>query len=181
MKILISGAQGVGKTTLINRLKETLKFDFVFEEVVRQIAKRGFKVNQAGNDATQEEVINAHLQNLECDDSKIALYDRGILDCCAYSLDLKSKDKISDFTLAKIEYILKSNIQKYDLIFYIEPEFVIQNDGFRDTSKEYQTKITQCFENLIKKYKIEVVRLSGNVETRLQTILNEIGQRNPRC
>lgn len=167
MKVLLSGAQGVGKTTLTNILRP--QFNIVFDEVVRGLAKRGFKVNEAGNDETQLAVMEAHLENLKAQ-ADLILYDRGVLDCASYSLDLSKQSKITPETLGKIMDSLESNISKYDYIFYIKPEFEIEDDGFRDTSKAYQKRIVECFDSIIKKYNIPVVRLSGSIDTRIKKI-----------
>ena len=67
MKISFTGAQSTGKTTLLNAMKSMSIFrDFVFrDEITRSIQKQGLKINEQGDDATQNKIIDSHLLNLK--------------------------------------------------------------------------------------------------------------------
>ena len=175
MKILLSGAQCVGKTTLVNSLKSIYKDWIYFDEVVRKLASKGIKVSELGNDETQLEVMKAHIENLQipkADD--IALYDRGALDCFGYSAWLHKRQKIKAETFNQSVGQFKTYIKEYDYIFFIKPEFEIQDDGFRSTSKEFQTEMTEIFEKILADYQIQHTILSGSVIERIQTLQNTI-------
>lgn len=175
MKILLSGAQCVGKTTLVNSLKSIYKDWVYFDEVVRKLAAKGIKVSELGNDETQIEVMKAHIENLNSvGPNDIALFDRGALDCFGYSVWLHRHQKIRAETFNLSVGQFKTHIGAYDCIFFIRPEFEIQDDGFRSTSKEFQTEMTEIFEGILKDYNIPHTILSGSVIERIQTLQNTI-------
>ena len=176
MKILLSGAQCVGKTTLINSLKSVHGDWIYFDEVVRTLAERGLKVSEMGTDETQIEIMKAHIQNLNVKEgSNIAIYDRGVLDCFAYSIWMNKNYKMSPSTYSMSVGDFKQYIHSYDYIFYIAPEFEIQDDGFRSTSKEFQTEIDFIFKNILKDFEIKHTQLSGNIIQRIETLHKTIG------
>lgn len=167
MKVMISGAQGVGKTTLLNELKKlhsTWKF---YDEVVRNLVKeRNIKISELGDGETQSLVMNAHIRNLKNHKRGYSIYDRGVLDCYAHSCWMYAKQKISsfDFIESRTKFLL--HIKDYNKIFFIKPEFDIESDGTRSTSKEFQKEINDIFEDILQEYKHIV--LTGTTEERLE-------------
>ena len=66
MKIGITGAQSVGKTTLLNALRsEKLFKDYVIcDEVTRRVKSYGLPINEEGTDITQRLIMNEHIVNV---------------------------------------------------------------------------------------------------------------------
>ena len=69
-------------------------------------------------------------------------------------------------------YLFEKLIKKYDIIFYTEPDIPLVDDGQRSANVEFRNKMIDLFEEAIQHYKINVVRLKGSVEERLETIYN---------
>ena len=162
MKIAISGAHSQGKTTLINYLQNlgTLtEFDFM-TSLTRGMQKAGYNINEDGDEVTQLAIMAKHFQRLSCKNEVI--YDRCALDGYAYSMslvkDLRILDIIRDMFLVMID--------RYDIIFYVEPELDLVEDGQRTINKDFFDSVVQSFDCIIKSYAIPVVRLSGSVEER---------------
>ena len=66
MKILISGTQCSGKTTLLRALQEHPKFkdfDYVIE-MVRNLTKDGVKVNEDSDDESQLRILDATIKQI---------------------------------------------------------------------------------------------------------------------
>jgi nicotinamide riboside kinase len=170
MKIAISGAHSQGKTTLVNFLQECKSLsDFKFKtSLTRGLQEAGFNINEDGDDVTQLAVMTKHLQRLQEDGSVV--YDRCALDGYAYSLalvkDLKILDIIKDLFLIMVD--------KYDIIFYVEPELPLIADGQRSIDVQFYKKIVQNFDNIIKSYAIPVVRISGSVEQRANMVIDAV-------
>lgn len=170
MRIAISGAQGTGKTTLLNKLNELegLK-DYEFKrEITRILREQGYKINEEGDDNTQLKMIGIHLKNI---DVRNAVYDRCILDVLVYTHYLFMNGNCKLSTLDTILDIVKDNISKYDVIFYIEPEFDIENDNVRSTNVKFRDDIVKIFQYYIKTLEIPVIKLRGSVDDRIKTIL----------
>jgi nicotinamide riboside kinase len=64
----------------------------------------------------------------------------------------------------------------YDHIFYIAPEFPIEDDGVRSASEQWQKEIVDIFEDTMLEFGLKVVRVSGSVRERVNTILKTIGE-----
>lgn len=178
MKILLSGAQCVGKTTLINSLKSMHPDWVYFDEIVRKLAQKGIKVSEMGDDETQIAIMKEHLLNLECN-APWAVYDRGVLDCYAHSAWMYSHGKLSRDVFVKSEKDFTDNIMKYDYVFFIMPEFDIVDDGFRSVSKEFQNEMSDIFLGILYAAGIKHTRLWGSVVERLKQIHASMGLNCP--
>lgn len=171
MLIALSGAQCTGKTTLLNALRADDKFktQFTFvDEIVRTLQKKGFKINEAGTDETQLVVMQEHIKNTQLDGN--VLVDRCVLDCMAYTIWMWRHHKINRETYNNCFKMFLDNIMKYDIIFYLSPEFDIIPDGTRSTNNTFRDEVVSIFEQLIENFSLTVVRLTGTVEERLNAM-----------
>ena len=175
MKISFTGAQSTGKTTLLNAMKSMSIFrDFVFrDEITRSIQKQGLKINEQGDDATQNKIIDSHLLNLKF---KNCIMDRCLLDGAVYTNYLFNKGRVGEDTKKRADINLAAYIDDYDYIFYLEPEFEPINDGVRSIDRDFQREIVQGFQSYIKDYKIPVIKLTGSVEERVGQVLKVLGK-----
>ena len=171
MHIGISGSQSVGKTTLLNALRSEKFFkDYtICDEVTRRVKSYGIPINENGTSITQRLIMNEHIVNIFM--NKQMLTDRTALDGLVYTLYLHKKGNIDLKTLLYVDNVFKKLITKYDHIFYIEPEFEIEDDGERSTDKNFRDEIVEYFESVISKNKINVTRVRGSVRNRVDTVL----------
>ena len=171
MLIALSGAQCTGKTTLLHPLRPDDKFQTQFtfvDEIVRTLQKKGFKINEAGTDETQLVVMQEHIKNTQLDGN--VLVDRCVLDCMAYTIWMWRHHKINRETYNNCFKMFLDNIMKYDIIFYLSPEFDIIPDGTRSTNNTFRDEVVSIFEQLIENFSLTVVRLTGTVEERLNAM-----------
>ena len=173
MLIGFSGVQSTGKTTLLNELKKNklLAKRFIFkDEIVRDIKKEGYFINENGNDATQLRVIFAHIQNIYLTGDKIV--DRNLLDGYCYTLYLYKHKKVSKKTFSLIKNLFNTYISFYDFIFYIDPEFKLVSDGLRSENESFRKEMTLIFQKTVKRIQKDVliIKLKGPVDRRLKTI-----------
>ena len=184
MLIGFSGVQSVGKTTLLEQLKGnkelSKRFTFV-EEIVRNIKKEGYLINEEGNDYTQLRIIYAHIQNIYDKGDKIL--DRCLVDGYCYTIYLYRHHKVSGKIYRLIKNLFSTYVSAYNLIFYIEPEFKVVRDGIRSENEQFRDEMSNIFKKVINKIKskIEVVKLSGTVENRIYTIERELHRRGIQC
>lgn len=173
MLISFSGAQSTGKTTLLNKLKEDKNlsnYKFI-DEITRNIQRKGYKINEMGDSETQKLIMDSHLENSEFEN---AILDRCSLDGLCYTEYLYNKGNISEDVMNYTRDVFEKTIKKYDIIFYLKPEFEIVNDNVRSTDKEFQNEIVKLFDKNIEKYNINVIQLTGSIEERLETIYKHI-------
>jgi nicotinamide riboside kinase len=172
MRIGITGAQSVGKTTLLNALRSEKWFkDFIIcDEVTRRVKSYGLPINEDGTDNTQHLIMNEHIVNVFMHDNMLT--DRTALDGLVYSTYLYKNNKISSNTLKYVKDVFKKVWNSYDYVFYIEPEFEIVDDGVRSIDKQFRDEIAELFEITIDKEKLSIHRVKGSVRDRVNTIID---------
>ena len=172
MKIGITGAQSVGKTTLLNALRsEKLFKEYVIcDEVTRRVKGYGLPINESGTDITQRLIMNEHIVNVFMNNNMLT--DRTALDGLVYSIYLNNKKQISDSTLKYVRDVFHKVWNSYDHVFYIEPEFEIVDDGVRSVNKQFRDEIAELFELTIEKEKLSMLRVKGSVRDRVNTIID---------
>ena len=101
---------------------------------------------------------------------KYCIFDRCVLDGLVYTEWLKNNGVVSSCVYESMGNVFTEYIDKVDVIFYTDPKDVeLVNDGERSVDVDFRNDIINSFEGYIKYYK-QVVRLSGTVEERMNTI-----------
>lgn len=177
MRIGIMGAQGVGKTTLLNALRSEPYFkDFtVCNEVTRKVKSLGFPINEDGNDITQELIVREHLFNLAMYDNFIT--DRTLVDSYVYTNYLQAHHKVTSNVLMTSLTAMIRNIGKYNHLFFIRPEFNLVNDGVRSLDIKFRDEIDYLFQEVVSNYLEDgsVHLLTGSVVKRVEQIKKVVG------
>ncbi|MDD4110005.1 MAG: ATP-binding protein [Clostridia bacterium] len=171
-RLTISGSHSTGKSTVMNALKEipALSKRFTFKsEILRDIKKTGIKINEYGTDETQLLVLS---KMVEYSTIPNTILDRCVLDCLAYTAYLYEKGQVKKSTL-KIAETLFENI-RYDIYFYITPEFSIVPDGTRSENLEFRNRVAEIFEEYMESYSLNPIRLTGNIEQRVNQFVDAV-------
>lgn len=178
MRIGISGAQSVGKTTLLNALRSEKCFKGydIRNEVTRTVRSYGININENGSDTSQRLIMKEHIYNLVMFDNMIT--DRTSIDGFVYTTWLYNQGRVSADCGAEVKAVFEKTAKMYDFIFYIAPEFPIEDDGVRSASQEWQDEIVNIFNEIINIYDVPVIIVSGSVRERVNTILKTIGELN---
>ena len=175
MVISFTGAQSTGKSTLLSKMQideRFRKFNFV-PEITRSLKKKyNLDINENGDEFTQLITVNSHLYNYLDHKGKDVILDRCILDGLVYTTYQYHTKKVSKVIYNYSEYLFKKLIGELDIILYTEPDIPLVDDGERSVDKEFRDIIINLFEEAIDHYKLNVIRLSGSVDNRMETIYN---------
>ena len=172
MRISISGSHSTGKSTVINALAQipsiTERFT-IKNEVLRDIKKLGININEYGTDSTQLLVMSKFLEYSTIPNT---ILDRCALDGLVYTTYLYEKNQVKKSTLRIAEAIFEN--VRYDLYFYIAPEFNIVPDGVRSENFEFRDRVAELFEEYMVSYKLNAIRLTGSVKERVAQFIETL-------
>ena len=175
MKIGLCGTMSVGKTTLVNALKELDQFkDYAFRtERSKFLMEQGIPLNTDSTLKGQTVFLAERCAELI---QPNIITDRTVIDVMAFTMNANSipyqdKENFEDYA--------SEFIREYDYIFYISPYGIpIEDNGVRETDEHYRDIIDFTITTLIKKYGHRcpaIEKISGPTEERIQQILNITG------
>lgn len=168
MKIIFTGAQGTGKTTILNHYRDRFP---VITEVVRDLAKTGLKINEMGDEEGQHTIFETYVDRLTNTPSYIS--DRGLTDVFAYTWfhhevqNKISRDEISYESVTLLDFIEDNP----DVIWcYFPIEFDVVDDGVRSTEEEFRHYIDRTIKELMDDAHIPYHTITGTVEERIKQV-----------
>ena len=173
MKIGFCGTMSVGKTTLVNALKELPEFkDYHFRtERSKHLNSIGIPLN---TDSTLKgQLVFAAERAAELMQEDI-ITDRTIIDVMAFSELSTSMKDYEKFYLGSALFHL---IKEYDVLFYVSPEGVeIEDNGVRETNAEYRDAIDMKIKSIVGMHRSSTITIKGTVEERIKQVKNAITQ-----
>jgi thymidylate kinase len=174
MKIGLCGTVSVGKTTLVNALKELPQFkDYKFAtERSKYLRDLGIPLNTDSTLKGQTIFLAERVSELL---NENLITDRTVIDVMAFT---QCAESINQADKTSYEEYARNFIGDYDYIFYVSPEGVeIENNGVRETNSEYRDKIDITIKGLCHLYNHRIKNfhiISGNTEQRIKQILEVI-------
>lgn len=174
--VTVTGAHGVGKTTLIDEIiaRSANRSDIsVIREPAREIAKRGFYVNDKISLDGVFEYLGYCLKEARQIQKRLVLTDRSILDLYAYTRD-QFPHRFS-YSLEKLIveeiYLEKKRTRLY---VYLPIEFPMEQDELRPADLEYQAYIDEVIRELLDYFEMPTLEVSGSLEKRTSRVLDAI-------
>lgn len=171
-KIVFTGSFSVGKTTILNLLKEDPDFkDHKFApEVFRNLAKEGLKLNKESTEITQLLGFNEYLKFFLLNEKFVS--DRSLIDVYANDKYLYWQKQSLDYHIFNVHRdLIQYYKYLYNIIFYFPIEFPIVKDSVRETDEEYRKIIDNYIqETLDFSFKDRFITVTGTIEQRLNII-----------
>ena len=172
MKIGLCGTISVGKTTLVNALKQLDQFkDYeTATERSKYLRDQGISLN---TDSTLKgQLVFAAERSIELMKPNI-ITDRTIYDVCAFTLSAKS---IGWYERRRFVELIMNLRNDYDIIIYVSPEGVeIEDNGVRTTDAEYRTNIDITIQEMLIEYPPKkLISIKGSTEERINTIISQL-------
>lgn len=183
MRIVLSGTQCTGKSTLLAEIEKIMKSQQGFilgddctlvKEVVRTLMKeRGITINRGADHKSQCLILEQHYLN--CLRYPNMITDRGSIDAFAYA----TWDYMhGNYTLKQhLEHkrLFELSLPFYKALFYLPIEFEIKSDGVRDEDKTYQAEVDHIYRTLIEEtLGIVAFQLTGDVPSRVKMFFEAI-------
>ena len=173
MRIGFCGTMSVGKTTLVNALKELPEFkDYHFRtERSKHLMNLGIPLN---TDSTLKgQLVFASERAAELMQEKI-ITDRTVIDVMAFAdLSESMKDHEKFYLNATLFYL----IDEYDVLFYVSPEGVeIEDNGVRETDANYRMAVDREIKSIVGMHRSNAIIIIGTIEDRIEQVKNAVAQ-----
>ncbi len=169
-RIGLIGTMSTGKTTLVNELQKSHKFDGYefFTERSKYLRDLGIPLNTSSTFNGQLVFMAERARELMCENM---IADRTIIDVMAFTKNSNEIDYIRKDKFCELAFEL---VGEYDVLFYIPPKGIkLQDNKVRTTDPEYRKRIDESLSymifhevhHLIKKlYVIETSVLEERIE-----------------
>ena len=174
MKIGLCGTMSVGKTTLVNALKDVPEFkDYVTRtERSKELMAMGIPLNTDSTVKGQSVFLAERASELM---EENIITDRTIIDVMAFA---KCSNSMYFFEAEDFCQFASYMLEEYDYIFYVSPEGVeIEDNGIRETDADYRKKIDEEIQLLITRHRHRIknlIEISGSTEERIKSIKEAI-------
>ena len=167
MKIGFCGTMSVGKTTLVNALKELPEFkDYTFRtERSKYLMELGIPLNTDSTTKGQAVFLAERASELMQEN---IITDRTIIDVMSFA---KASKSMNYYDAEKFCEFARTMLHEYDYLFYVSPEGVeMEDNGVRETDLKYRETIDSIIKLLLYRsnHKIKnLVELKGTTEERI--------------
>ena len=172
MKIGFCGTMSVGKTTLVNTLKELPEFkDYISRtERSKHLMEIGIPLNTDSTLKGQLVFAAERASELLC--NKI-ITDRTVIDVMAFC-------ELSDSMTANEAFYLNSAlahlINEYDYLFYVSPVGVkMEDNGVRETDIKYRDEINKKILSILDLRGIKYTTIQGTTKERIKLVKECLG------
>jgi len=175
----ICGAPCTGKTTLAEALVERLRSlgldPGYLQEPARLLVALGVKIDSAMGPVDYDAFLRAYTERDRAA-PEIAVADRTPIDHYSY---IAANRNLPRRLRDRHRRAVHKAMERYALLLYLPLELELEDDSFRVTSREYQSKLDKAIRMMLGAVKTPHVILGGTVKDRLEQALNAIGAELP--
>jgi len=172
MKIGLTGTMSVGKTTLVNALKQIDQFKDYETATERSKYLRDLGVALNTDSTLKGQLVFAAERSIELMHENI-ITDRTVYDVSAFTLSAKSIGWTEKRYFTELLMQLRDD---YDVIIYVSPEGVeIEDNGVRTVDAEYRNKIDTTIREMLTTFPPKkLITIKGSTEERINTIISQL-------
>jgi len=186
MIVAISGSQGSGKSTILNRFKE-MGYNTVDRKTSRSILTEwDVTLEEVNNNSEltlkfQEEITNRKYQDEMAarSSSEVFYTERTHADLFTYALVSLGKDNNHSEWLDRYYNTCMEYNQQYDLVYYLRAgHFSIEHDGTRGSNQHYSRMVDLTMldttQQMVHNSKLSIVD-TPDLEQRVSIITSQVG------
>jgi nicotinamide riboside kinase len=172
MKIGLTGTMSVGKTTLVNALKQIDQFKDYETATERSKYLRDLGVALNTDSTLKGQLVFAAERSIELMHENI-ITDRTVYDVSAFTLSAKSIGWTEKRYFTELLMQLRD---EYDIIIYVSPDGVdIEDNGVRTIDAEYRNKIDVTIREMLTTFPPKkLINVKGTTEERINTIISQL-------
>ena len=174
-RIGFTGTISVGKTTLVNALKQLPEFANYHFATERSKYLRDLGVPLNGNSTLKGQTIFLAERASELMYDNL-ITDRTIIDVTAFTYLANSIEHCQSYQFDRLASFM---LPEYDYVFYVSPDGVeIEDNGVRTTDAEYRRLLDNKIRDVLFTHMNKItkyVELSGSVEERVQKVRQVVG------
>jgi nicotinamide riboside kinase len=172
MKIGLTGTMSVGKTTLVNALKQLDQFKDYETATERSKYLRDLGVALNTDSTLKGQLVFAAERSIELMHENI-ITDRTVYDVSAFTLSAKSIGWTEKRYFTEVLMQLRN---EYDVIIYVSPEGVeIEDNGVRTIDAKYREQIDFTIKEMLVSYPPKkLITVKGSTEERINTIISQL-------
>ena len=166
-RIILTGAQGTGKTTLMNELaKDGTR---TISHIRKTAEANGLDISEA---TEKGQKIYFKTLKKELSSKRSYISDRGLTCVAAYTFDKAVSGTISRKTADKqyMDVVKFMNDNPDVLLVYVPVEFGPEDDGERSIDPDFQLKIDFLIKNILDTSNVPYITVNGTIEDRVAQI-----------
>lgn len=184
MKIALTGAHGVGKSTLANYLQSQIQLTgktvVVTPEIPRLICEQTSDreyFRRGRNSLAKQTLILLGQVITEAENKgsyQLEICDRTLFDHWAYTLHAFQQELTGEHLADTYEWFIAKHCATYDKIFYLPTEIKPIDDGTREGDVAFQAEIDTIIVDLLTRHNLSFLPVTGTVAERATTILTTL-------
>jgi predicted ATPase len=172
----ISGAPGVGKTTVVSEVIARASHRCTFalsSDVARSLVRQGVRINTESQADDYLAFLAVRLHEMLELRSDLVVHERTLLDVLAFmELNGHAQGWLNTLT----EELVRWQMGQLTLYFYIPIEFEARDDGTRIIDPATNRRFDQILVALLRKYKPDFITLTGSVAQRADSFFQALAQ-----
>src|ERR1022692_192619 len=164
--LVVTGTHAVGKTSLCNRLVETLSNTTdvkMIPEMARILIAKGISMNDKASEFGIVSYISEYLKYTRETKATLVISDRSVFDLFAY-ISVSRPDDVRDEFLRLAEEVVFQEVRRVDAYIYVPIEFEMQLDDVRPTDTQYQRVVDLKVRELLEFFQATVITVSRSEE-----------------
>lgn len=175
----VSGAHGVGKSTVISGLKRMAGDELlVVSNIAKGVIEKGFQLGKYADVDAYVCLVAEYLSSknsLRSTTSQIVLYDRTILDTLSYAItNLDYGKQVKNHVIDLLRAVWESEKKDFSAYFYIPIEFPEADPDKNGPDEGYRSMVSDSIHRNLDLSKVGHTILSGAPDVRLDQLLSKI-------